>query len=277
MPELPEVETIRRQISPYITGKKITDVITGRDRAIRENNSAEEFINMIRGAKIVESLRRGKVIILILSNGNSILFRLGMSGRVYLAPTDSPLLIHTHVRILLSDHNELRFVDPRTFGSVTAVTGTDVLSLPTLEHYGCEPFDKDFTPEKLREVLNTTKIPLQAALMDQSKVTGIGKIYADEVCFQAQLPPLKPANSLTVDEINRLYAAIHDILAAAILARGTSNRDASYRDADGNHGEYQHQLNVYQRENKPCRKCGETISYKPFAGRRIHYCPNCQK
>ncbi|MEI6519548.1 MAG: bifunctional DNA-formamidopyrimidine glycosylase/DNA-(apurinic or apyrimidinic site) lyase [bacterium] len=277
MPELPEVETIRRQITPHITGKKITEVITGRDRAIRENSSPEEFIGMIQGARIVESLRRGKVIVLTLSNGNSILFRLGMSGRVYLAPTESPLLNHTHVRILLSDHNELRFVDPRTFGSVTAVTGTDILTLPTLEHYGCEPFDKNFTPEKLREVLNTTKVPLQAALMDQSKVTGIGKIYADEVCFQAKLPPLKPAYSLTDEEIIRLHTAIHEILAAAISARGTSNRDASYRDADGNHGTYQNQLKVYQRENKPCRECGELINYKPFAGRRIHYCPNCQK
>jgi formamidopyrimidine-DNA glycosylase len=277
MPELPEVETIRRQISPHIIGKSVIDVITGRDRAIRENSSPEEFISMIKGAKIIDSTRRGKVIILVLNNGNSVLFRLGMSGRVYLAPADSAVILHTHVRILLSDNNELRFVDPRTFGSVTVVKGTEILCLPTLEHYGCEPFEASFTPEKLREVLSPTKIPLQAALMDQSKVTGIGKIYADEVCFHAKLPPLKPANSLTDEEIIRLHAAIHDILAAAIAARGTSNRDASYRDADGNHGTYQHQLKVYQRENQPCRECGEQIQFKPFSGRRIHYCPNCQK
>ncbi len=277
MPELPEVETIRRQITPFIIGKTVINVITGRPRAIRENSSSEEFIEMIKGADIIDSTRRGKVIVLTLSNGNSILFRLGMSGRVYLATHDLPVIPHTHVRLLLSDNNELRFVDPRTFGSVSVVEGTDVLNLPSLEHYGCEPLDKSFTPALLKEVLQTSKVPLQGLLMNQAKITGIGKIYADEVCYRAKLHPLKPADSLSDKEIKRLHSAITEILSAAIVARGTSNRDASYRDADGNHGEYQHQLKVYQKENHPCDQCGELIIFKPFAGRRIHYCPKCQK
>lgn len=227
--------------------------------------------------RILDLRRRGKVLLLLLDNDSSILVRLGMSGRLSVHEADTPPAPHTHVILTFANGAELRFIDPRTFGQMAVVTGHDPARMRELGHYGIEPLDEAFTPQALGEMLAGKAMLIQAALMNQTKIAGIGKIYADEACFLAGISPLRTAGSLTSEEIARLHAAIRQVLEQAIADRGTSTLDAAYRDAAGRKGGFQTKLNVYQRAQQPCRRCGTLIEYRPFQGRRMHFCPQCQR
>lgn len=248
-----------------------------RARAVRAHGSPEDFIRLLRQAEITDIIRRGKALLFLLDNGRALLARLGMSGRLKTAAPAVPLEPHTHVVITLSGGVELRYIDPRTFGQMAVVEGHDPDRMIELGHYGVEPLSEAFTPEVLRRALAGKSALVQAVLMDQTKIAGIGKIYADEACFLAGIHPERSACTLTDDEIVRLHAAICDVLAKAIAARGTSSQDAAYRDANGNVGGFQAHLHVYQRNGHPCRVCGTPIEYRPFQGRRMHFCPRCQR
>lgn len=277
MPELPEVETIRRQLTPHLVQRTIISVVVSRARAVRAHSLPQEFIDRVTGRRILDVRRRGKALLFVLDDGNSILARLGMSGKIVMAAPTDPLLPHTHVVLTLDDGAEMRYIDPRTFGQMAAVDGHDPDRMIELGHYGPEPLDDTFTVAVLRDALAGKQAMVQAVLMDQTKVAGIGKIYADEACFLAGISPLRAAASLTEEEIARLHAAIREVLTRAVAARGTSGADKAYRDAGDNLGEFQHQLHVYQRAGQPCRRCGTLIEHRPFQGRRIHFCPQCQR
>jgi len=277
MPELPEVETIRRQILPLVREHTILSARVTRARAVRAHRSAEEFTQLAAGHRILDVRRRGKALLMLLENDSAVLIRLGMSGRVNVVSAEAPLAPHTHVVLTLSNGSELRFIDPRTFGQMAVVVGHDPDRMVELGHYGVEPLDDAFTPEVLQRLLAGKHMLIEAALMDQTKIAGIGKIYADEACFLAGISPLRKAGSLHAGEVQRLHAAIRTVLEQSIDARGTSSADAAYRDADGNKGGFQQQLHVYQRENQPCRVCGTLIEHRPFQGRRMHFCPHCQQ
>jgi formamidopyrimidine-DNA glycosylase len=277
MPELPEVETIRQQIAPQVQQQRICDARVTLARAVRAHRSPEDFIAKVMGRTILEARRRGKVLLLPLDDDRSLLIRLGMSGQVVVTEPDAPLAPHTHVQLTLASGKTLRYIDPRTFGQVAVVEGHDPERMIELGHYGCEPLDATFTPDVLRRAFAGKKALVQAVLMDQTKVVGVGKIYADESCFLAGVDPRRSAESLTDEEIVRLHAAIREVLTRAIDARGTSTLDAAYRDARGSLGGFQHQLHVYQRVNQPCRVCGTLVEYRPLQGRRMHFCPHCQK
>lgn len=277
MPELPEVETIRRQIALAVQQQKITYARVSRDRAVRAHRSPAEFIELVTGRTILEARRRGKVILLPLDNDRTILIRLGMSGQVVIADPETPQVPHTHVVLGLANGKELRYIDPRTFGQMAVVDGHDPDRMIELGHYGVEPLDAAFTPAVLTSIMAGKRSLIQAVLMDQTNIVGIGKIYADESCFLAGIDPRRTADTLTHDEIVRLHAAIREVLTRAIEARGTSGADKAYRDASGSLGSFQNQLHVYQRANQPCRKCGTLIEYRPFQGRRMHFCPHCQR
>ena len=277
MPELPEVETIRRQLAPRVSGRSIETVRVRHPRAVRAHGLPEDFARLLRGRAIQDVLRRGKALLFPLDDDRSLLVRLGMSGRLRVVDPTTPLDSHTHAILGLSDGAELRFIDPRTFGQLAVVEGRHPDHMAAFAHYGVEPLDDAFTPAALRDALAGRKALVQAALMDQSKIAGIGKIYADEACFLAGIHPERQARTLTEPEIGRLHAAIREVLARAIDARGTSNKDAAYRDATGQAGEFQHQLHVYQQAGRPCRVCGTPIEFRPFQGRRMHFCPRCQR
>lgn len=277
MPELPEVETIRRQIAPHVRACVITGVRVTHPRAIRAHTSAEAFAARVIGGRILDVLRRGKALLLLLDTDRSLLVRLGMSGRLEVADPASAEAPHTHVRLGLSSGAEMRFVDPRTFGQVAVVDGHAPERMIALGHYGPEPLDATFTAAVLGALLAGSHASIQAVLMDQSKIAGIGKIYADEACFLAGIHPERAGGSLCAEEVARLHAAIQDVLTRAIAARGTSSLDAAYRDAHGQTGGFQAHLHVYQRANQPCRVCGTLIEYRPFQGRRMHFCPHCQR
>ncbi len=275
MPELPEVETIRRQLLSRACGQCVVSARVTRSRAVRAHAAPEEFIARITGRTLLDICRRGKALLFPLDSGDSLLVRLGMSGRLQIVAPETPLLPHTHVVLALSSGEEMRFIDPRTFGGMAIVDGCDPAAMRELGHYGPEPLGDTFTVAYLQAALRKSA-PIQAVLMDQTKIAGIGKIYADEACFLAGIHPERTADSVTPEEAVRLHAAIREVLMRAIAARGTSSQDAAYRDASGNVGGFQHQLHVYQRANQPCRVCGTLIEYRPFQGRRLHFCPQCQ-
>ncbi len=277
MPELPEVETIRRQLLPCLQDLTIVAVRVTRARAVRAHRSPAEFSELVTHRRILDIHRRGKALLVLLDNDTSLLVRLGMSGRLCVDEASVPPLPHTHVALTLSNGTELRFIDPRTFGQMAVVVGHDPDRMLELGHYGLEPLSDVFTPRALGEMLAGKKMLIQAALMDQTKIAGIGKIYADEACFLAGVSPLRQAGSLSADEITRLHAAIRQVLELAIQNRGTSTLDAAYRDAKGQQGGHQMQLYVYQRTHQPCRVCGTLIQHRPFQGRRMHFCPHCQQ
>jgi formamidopyrimidine-DNA glycosylase len=278
MPELPEVETIRRQIAPAVTQQRILAVRVSRARAVRAHRTPEEFIRRVSGRTILDARRRGKVLLLPLDDGDSLLVRLGMSGQLTVADPATPRAAHTHVVLSLANGQELRYIDPRTFGQVAVVHGHDPERMIELGHYGYEPLgDASFTPDALAALMAGKRALVQAVLMDQTKVVGIGKIYADESCFLAGIDPRRTSDTLTRAEIQRLHTAIRDVLERAINARGTSGQDGAYRDARGSLGAFQLQLHVYQRVDQPCRICGTPVEYRPFQGRRMHFCPSCQK
>jgi len=277
MPELPEVETIRRQLHPQVVGRRIKDVRVCHPRAVRAHVSSDEFIRLLGHAVIFDIIRRGKALLFLLDNERSLLARLGMSGRLVTADPASTPALHTHVFLDLDGGVQLRYIDPRTFGQVAVVEGHDPDRMIELGHYGLEPLGDAFTPTTLGDALRGKSSLIQTVLMDQTKIAGIGKIYADEACFLASIHPQRKADSLTGEEITRLHAAIRDVLAKAIAARGTSIQDAAYRDAAGDLGGFQHHLHVYQRAGSPCRSCGTPIEYRPFQGRRMHFCPKCQR
>jgi len=277
MPELPEVETIRRQIAPSVAGQRILSAQVTHPRAVRGYGTPTSFVAAITGRRVLDVRRRGKVLLLPLDSGDSLLVRLGMSGRLQVVDPDALSAPHTHVILLLENGRELRFIDPRTFGGMTLATGHDPDRMVELGHYGPEPLDDAFTPETLMTILAAKRAGIQVVLMDQSQVAGIGKIYADEACFLAGIHPQRSADSLSPDDITRLHAAIRQVLSHSIQVRGTSSQDAAYRDAHGDTGGFQHFLHVYQRANQACRVCGASIEYRPIQGRRMHFCPRCQK
>jgi formamidopyrimidine-DNA glycosylase len=277
MPELPEVETIRRQIAADLEGQTILSAQVSRARAVRAHCSVDDFVQAVTGQTILAVRRRGKVLLLPLDNDYSLLIRLGMSGRVVVVDLQTAVAPHTHVVLRLSNAKELRYIDPRTFGQVAVVAGHDPARMTALSHYGIEPLSPAFTAAVLRDLLQGKHALVQAVLMDQSRIVGIGKIYADESCFMAGNDPRRRADSLCADEVERLHAAIRDVLSRAIEARGTSGQDGAYRDAHGSLGSFQQQLYVYQRDEQPCRICGTPVESQPFQGRHLHFCPHCQR
>lgn len=277
MPELPEVETIRRQLAPVLRRQQVQYVRVTRIRAVRAHRSPDDFIARVFDRTILDVRRRGKALLMPLDNDTSILIRLGMSGQLAVKSAEEPFALHTHVILGLPGDRELRFIDPRTFGQVAVVDGHHPERMVELGHYGVEPLSPEFTPQVLHSLCAGRKVLVQTVLMDQTQIAGIGKIYADEACFQAGIDPRRVAATLEADEISRLHKAIRSILICAIAARGTSGQDHAYRDACGCTGDYQQQLHVYQRENLPCRVCGTLVEFRPFQGRRMHFCPTCQK
>lgn len=277
MPELPEVETIRRQIAPHLSGQVVRAARVLRDRAVRAHSTPDDFITAISGRTILDVQRRGKVILFPLDNQTSLLARLGMSGQLHISSDEVPLIPHTYVILTFDGGVELRYVDPRTFGQMAVVAGHDPYQMVELSHYGVEPLSDEFTAECLVRLLAGKKALLQCVLMDQRFVVGIGKIYADESSFLAGIDPRRSAESLNKKEVKRLHEAIRTVLTRAVEARGTSGADGAYRDAAGSLGTFQQQLHVYQRVGKPCRVCGTPIEFRPLQGRRMHFCPKCQR
>ena len=277
MPELPEVETIRRDVEKEFINKRIKKVDVTGTRSIRRHHDASDFISRTEGRKVVGTRRRGKYLILKLDNGDVMVAHLGMSGQLLRVNPKEPVEKHTHVVLSFAGAPQLRFVDPRTFGELF-VTAPERLEeeVPELAHLGFDPIDDHMAWNRFGELLAARKAKLKTVLMDQRFMAGIGNMYADEILFAAGLRHDRESNSLTPQEIRRLYRSVVETLQEAIKHRGSSLADEQYRDLFGDVGAFQRLHNVYDREGEACPRCRTKIVRVKTAGRSSFFCPQCQ-
>ena len=278
MPELPEVETIRRDLQGEVVNRKIKSVEVRNGRTVRRHPSAKQFRAQLEGRTITAINRAGKYILLVLDDGATLVVHLGMSGQLHrVKNVKEPKVPHTHAVITFTQGGQLRFVDPRTFGELfVSAPAEGERALPELAHLGFDPLEDIMSWEKFWVLLSQHKSGLKALLMDQEFVAGIGNMYADEILFAAGLRYDRQSNSLSSQEVRRLYRSMVETLAEAVKRRGSSLGDDQYRDLFGEVGDYQDQHQAYDREGQACRRCRSTIVRVKSGGRSTFFCEHCQ-
>ncbi len=270
MPELPEVETSRRGIEPYLTGQVVTDVVV-RQRQLRWPVS-KSLDSGLPGQCIRSVERRAKYILINTDAGTAIL-HLGMSGHVSILPQATPAGVHDHVDILLASGEMLRLRDPRRFGSLHWSKKPHAHKL--IRDLGPEPLCNAFDGAHLYEASRGRKVAVKPFIMTASVVVGVGNIYASEALFRAGIHPKRAAGRISKARYERLADAIKDVLERAIQAGGTTLRD--FYGSDGSSGYFQQELDVYGRDGEPCRTCGATIRSMVLGQRNTFYCADCQR
>ncbi len=274
MPELPEVETVRKSLLPFVCQKEITAVQINYPRVLPKNDS-QEFIVTLIGDSIIDITRRGKYLLFAMESKLWMIIHLRMTGRLlYYADGKTPLAKHTSAIIGFRDGSQLRFVDQRKFGTIYYVAPSELSQIAGLHTMGPEPLCKEFTVNQLQNNLDRD-IKVKGLLLDQKRLAGLGNIYADESLFRAGIHPSRLGSSLTALEVAGLYHSIQAVLTEAIALEGTTIRD--YQTGWGTSGGYQHKLKVYGRRDEPCPQCQTPIAKIRIAGRSTHYCPNCQR
>ena len=273
MPELPEVETVRKGLEKQVTGSRIGKVEVFWPNIIREPAVAE-FEENLKGEEVLHVGRRGKFLVIQLTHW-TLISHLRMEGKYVIKKADDPIQKHTHVIFHLEDGRDLRYLDVRKFGKMSLIPKGEETNAASLVKLGPEPQADQFKFEEMFSKIKKHKKPIKALLLDQTFVAGIGNIYADEVLFRAFILPDRPANSLSEKEARNLYEAILNVMQQAIEAGGTTIR--TYQNSFGETGGYQNQLSVYGRHNQACPRCGQLIQKGKVAQRGTHYCPNCQR
>jgi formamidopyrimidine-DNA glycosylase len=278
MPELPEVETIKRDLEKEVVGRRIKSVEVRGRRSIRRHRSTKEFTSRLEGHKVTGVRRLGKYLLVDLDGGDVLVVHLGMSGQLIKAKGPrEPIEKGTHVVITFVQGGQLRFVDPRTFGELFVTTTEGVhAAVPELAHLGFDPLEEPMSWARFGQLLAERKSQLKALLLDQRFVAGIGNVYADEILFAAGLRYDRRSDSLSAEEVRRLYRAMVETLNDAIRHRGSSLADEQYRDLYGETGEFQGQHQVYDREGQACRRCRSPIVRVRAAGRSTFFCEHCQ-
>ncbi len=274
MPELPEVETVRRSLLPVVLGRPISKVEVLTERIV-QNRSIAEFQGLLTGASFEDLHRRGKY--LIFSVGEwELVAHLRMTGRlIYYSSSTIPRAKHTSAVFSFHSGDELRFEDVRKFGTLDLVPKGDYASIKGLHSLGVEPISPEFTAELLWELCRGRQAKIKALLLDQTKIAGLGNIYADESLFAAGIHPERSSASLTEAECHRLHRAIREVLEEAIAHQGTTFRD--YRTGFGQEGAFQNRLQIYGKKGEACPRCGVNLAHKKVAGRTSHFCPACQR
>ncbi len=281
MPELPEVETIVRDLRPQLAGRRIESVQLTRDPAIRKRlvryPNPTTFIRNLRGRTIRSVERRGKYLVMPLDHdGERLVVHLGMTGHLRVWEPEETPVKHTHFRALLDSGLELRYDDPRQFGRLLLGTQDELVAGRAFPaRLGPEPIQGDLTEAEFDKIVKSRRRPIKSALLDQSFLAGVGNIYADEACFRAGIRPSRWTHRLTARERRALYSAIQEVLENGIAARGSSI--INYVDAFGVRGGNQEKLLVYGRSGEPCVKCGTPLQGTRLAGRGTVYCRKCQR
>jgi formamidopyrimidine-DNA glycosylase len=274
MPELPEVETVRRSLELTLPGHIITDICV-REPRLRFAVDETQLIDLILRRKVVRLARRAKYLIIHFTKGSCLIVHLGMTGQVLILPADAPLDKHDHVIFALNNGLEMRFRDPRRFGCVIAVEEENLHNHKALKALGPEPLADEFTPEYLFRRSRNSKKPVKNFIMDQQTVVGVGNIYASEALFLAGIHPLRATGRISLPRWQKLHAAIRQVLNEAIALGGTTIDD--FRNSDGSSGYFQQMLRVYGRKGEPCGQCQTPIRSQVLAGRSTFFCPRCQK
>ncbi len=282
MPELPEVETVRRGIEARVVGRKILKVEVGRERSVRRVGR-DAVIHGMTGATLVNARRRGKYLLSDLDTGDALMIHLRMSGRVLVEPQGTPRPPHTHVVCYLDacngQNDEMWFVDPRTFGEVVVYDPRDESAvLPELSRLGPDPIVDGFNGDVLARQFHGRRGAIKQVLLNQHVVAGIGNIYADEILHRVRVRWDRPVDSLSRRTVNAMADCIVAILREAIESGGSTLDDTQYVDIEGKVGSFQEMHRVYGREGLPCLTCGKTsIRRVMVAGRSTCFCPRCQK
>lgn len=295
MPELPEVEVVRRGLAQWVVGTRIQSVEVRHPRPVRRHEAGiEDFVSRLVDVTVLDVVRRGKFLWLTLDSGEALLAHLGMSGQLVLEPPDAATESHLRVRIGLAGGTgrELRFIDQRMFGGLAVVPmiktadglpggqgGTDQLAeamVPVpVAHIARDALDPFFDVELFAARVKRRRTGLKRALLDQGLISGIGNIYADEALWQAKLHYARPTETLNRPALNRVLDAAQQVMRSALAVGGTSF-DSLYVDVNGQSGYFERSLNVYGREGLPCHRCGTPIRREAFMNRSSHFCPHCQ-
>jgi formamidopyrimidine-DNA glycosylase len=276
VPELPEVETVRQGLAKWVTGRTIRTVEVRHPRAIRRHLTGDaHFIALLTGRTITDVSRRGKYLWFPLDSGDAIIGHLGMSGQLLMQPAEAEDEKHLRIRFTFTDDGpELRFVDQRTFGGLSVSEGG--AELPgEIAHIARDPMDPLFDDELFVARLRAKHTEIKRAILDQTLISGVGNIYADEALWRAQLHGARPTDQLTKPAVRRLLAHVRDVLGEAIVAGGTSF-DELYVNVNGESGYFDRSLNAYGREGQPCHRCGTPIRREQFMNRSSFSCPRCQ-
>jgi formamidopyrimidine-DNA glycosylase len=278
--ELPEVEVVRRDLEKEVVGRRVREVEVrphrNAMRVIRRHARRKEFADRLAGKKIAKVDRKGKYVLLYLDDGDVLVVHFGMSGLFLRGTKRQSLPPHTHVVIEFQQGGDLRFVDPRTFGEMFVATADELGKVKELDHIAIDPLEDTFTWQEFSAELARRASKLKPLLMDQKFVSGLGNIYSDEVLFAAGLRHDRMSDSLSSQEVRRLYRAIREVVQDAIRYRGTTLDDEAYVDLFGKPGEFQMELKVYGRKGLACRRCRTPIDSVKVSGRTSYFCPQCQ-
>lgn len=274
MPELPEVEVLRRSLAPHLTGDRIERSLV-RNPRLREPVAVGELTRRTEGREILALRRRSKYLLIDLAGGETLVVHLGMSGRLTLAPADSPDEPHEHAAFRLASGRKLRFRDPRRFGLLFAASTAALDADPHFAHLGVEPLGGAFGGSVLSHLAAGRRGPVKSFLMDGRLVVGVGNIYATESLFRAGIHPARSVSRIALPRWNRLAEAVIAVLEQAITAGGTTLSD--FADGLGESGYFQVALSAYGREGEPCLSCGRPIRRLVQAGRSTYYCSSCQR
>jgi formamidopyrimidine-DNA glycosylase len=283
VPELPEVEVVRRGLDRWVSGRTVARVDVLHPRAVRRHPAgAADFADRLTGRRLGPAHRRGKYLWLPVETvgevgGAALLGHLGMSGQMLLRTPDAPDETHLRVRVAFADGGtQLRFVDQRTFGGLCVEeTGADGTPL-VISHIARDPVDPAFDENAFHTALRRRRTGLKRALLDQSLISGVGNIYADEALWRCGLHYERPTATMTRPRTAALVAAVREVMAAALDAGGTSF-DSLYVNVNGESGYFDRSLNAYGREDEPCRRCATPIRRRPFMNRSSYFCPRCQR
>jgi formamidopyrimidine-DNA glycosylase len=276
VPELPEVETVRQGLAKWVAGRTIRTVEVHHPRAIRRHLPGDaHFIAVLTGRTILDASRRGKYLWLPLDSGDAIIGHLGMSGQLLMQPTGTEDEKHLRIRFTFTDDGaELRFVDQRTFGGLSV--SEEGAELPhEISHIARDPMDPLFDDEAFIARWRGRHTEAKRALLDQTLISGVGNIYADEALWRAGLHGVRPTDQMTRPAVRRLLGHVRDVLGEAIVAGGTSF-DELYVNVNGESGYFERSLNAYGREGEPCRRCGTAMRREQFMNRSSFSCPRCQ-
>lgn len=282
MPELPEVEVVRRGLERWIQGRTVDSVEVLHPRSVRRHSAgAADFAASLKGQRVEAARRRGKYLWLPLTEGLSVLAHLGMSGQLLVQPQDAADERHLRVRVRFDDATgtELRFVDQRTFGGLSlheTVPGDEDGLPDVISHIARDPLDAAFDDDAFHRALRRRRTTVKRALLDQSLISGVGNIYADEALWRARLHYDRPTAGLTRPRTAELLGHTRDVMTAALAAGGTSF-DSLYVNVNGESGYFERSLDAYGREDEPCNRCGTALRRRPWMNRSSYFCPRCQR
>ncbi|RCG19885.1 bifunctional DNA-formamidopyrimidine glycosylase/DNA-(apurinic or apyrimidinic site) lyase [Streptomyces diacarni] len=280
MPELPEVEVVRRGLERWVSGRTVTAAEILHPRAIRRHVAGPlDFAGRLAGHRIGAAMRRGKYLWLPVDDGaHAVLAHLGMSGQLLVQPAAAPDERHLRVRLTFEDADggELRFVDQRTFGGLSLHPASADGLPDVIAHIARDPLDPEFDQDAFHAALRRRRTTIKRALLDQSLISGVGNIYADEALWRARLHYDRPTATLTRTQTTELVAHVHDVMTAALAAGGTSF-DSLYVNVNGQSGYFERSLDAYGRQDEPCRRCGTPMRRSAWMNRSSYFCPRCQR